>query len=91
DLLIIVNAVNFKGKPGDIRQFTRDEISTPGLITNQDMPVHESLDVIKEKLPDMEVVLIGIKSAEKEKNKPLTPEVKKAAERIITYFKGREE
>jgi hydrogenase 3 maturation protease len=83
DTLVIVDAVDFGEKPGNIRIVEEEKIKTQSLSTHS-ISLKTFIDFIKADLPDLKVVLVGIQPKEVNFGEGLSPEVEKAVDELCT-------
>jgi hydrogenase 3 maturation protease len=77
ELLILVDASDFRGKPGEIRSIKDDEISK--IFTNtHSIPLVLFLEAIKKQSPKVKTIFIGIQPKSNAFGKPLSQEVRDA-------------
>jgi hydrogenase 3 maturation protease len=80
DVLFIVDAVDFGGRPGQIRVCTPDEIHAFTFSTHA-LSLHLSIDLIRRE-KNVEVRVIGIQAGRMKLGAPLSPAVQEAVETL---------
>ena len=84
DVLLIVDAVDFGGCPGQIRLYTRDQIHRFAFSTHA-LSLHLSIDLIHRETI-LEVRLIGIQAKRMRLGDRLSPAVGGAVETLVSTF-----
>jgi len=85
--LTIVDAVDFRGKPGEIRSFTREEVTEVCFTTHQ-LPLTWLVHSLK-RTRSFPVHFLGIQPAILSVGQELSPPVRRAAEKIIWFLKRK--
>lgn len=83
--IIMLDAANFGGKPGEIRLLSVSELSKSSFCSTHNLPLELSLDII-EKDTAAEIVIAGIQMKNAGFSEGLSEEVKEAALRLVEYF-----
>lgn len=81
DLLLVIDAADFGGRPGETRRVCGGDIEGMSFSTHS-LPINVLTDFLREDLPDLEVVFILVQAADVEFGAPVSAEVKAAAEKI---------
>ena len=85
DTLIIVDAIDFGEKPGNIRVFLAEEISVQSLSTHN-VSLKTFVGFLKQDLPDLNVLVVGIQPKVANLGEGLSPEVEKAVDELCMNF-----
>jgi hydrogenase 3 maturation protease len=85
DTLVIVDAVDFKGQPGEVRVIPEERVSDTGFTTHN-MSMRTYINFLREDLPLLKVVIVGIQPKTVAFGEGLSPEVQKGVEEICTSF-----
>ena len=85
DTLVIVDAVDFKGQPGEVRVIPEERVSDAGFTTHN-MSMRTYINFLREDLPQLKVVIVGIQPKTVAFGEGLSPEVEKGVEEICTSF-----
>lgn len=81
DKIIIIDAIDFGGKPGDIKWFT--EINSANIsISTHNLPPEVFIDFIKQQT-NAEIKIIAIQPKELKLNAPMSEEVKNSADYLV--------
>jgi len=86
-ILLIVDAVDFGGQPGQIRLLGPEQIRKSGLSTHA-LSLHLFIDVLRRE-GDMDVHLIGIQAGHTRLGDPVSPAVEGAIETLVDTFRER--
>ena len=81
DTLIIVDAVDFGGKPGNIKIIEEGEIKAQSLSTHN-VSLKTFVEFLRADLPDLKVFVIGINPKQIDYGIELSLEVKKAVDKL---------
>lgn len=81
DKIFIIDAVDFGGKPGDIKYFNEFDSSNISISTHN-MPPDLFIDFIKQQT-NAEIKIIAIQPKELKFNTPMSDEVRKSADNLI--------
>ena len=84
DTLLIVDAVDFGGQPGQIRRLKPEQIRKSGLSTHA-LSLHLFTDVLRRE-GNMDVHLIGIQAGHTQLGDPVSPAVEQAIEMLVGTF-----
>lgn len=84
DNLLIVDAIDFGGSPGDMRVFRSEETGTFAFSTHA-LSLHLFVDVVRQGV-DVEVHLLGVQPGCTELGRPVTEPVRKAIESLAEMF-----
>ncbi len=84
DTLLIVDAVDFGGQPGQIRLLGPEQIRKSGLSTHA-LSLHLFIDVLRREA-DMDVHLIGIQAGQTRLGDPVSSAVEQAIETLVDTF-----
>ena len=76
DILILVDAGDWKGEPGEIRQIGEDEITNANLSTHS-LSLRLLLDYLKGQLK-AQVIILAVQAKGRQYLDPMSPEVKRA-------------
>jgi hydrogenase 3 maturation protease len=89
EVVLFVDAVDFSGEPGETRLFPAEEIieSRLGQPSTHLIPLGETLKMLKD-VTRADVYLLGVQPRSITFGDPLSKEVEKARERIITTFRS---
>jgi hydrogenase 3 maturation protease len=82
--LLIVDAVDFGGQPGQMRLLGPEQIRKSGLSTHA-LSLHLFIDVLRRE-GDMDVHLIGIQAGHTRLGDPLSPAVERAIAMLVDTF-----
>jgi len=85
DTLVIVDAVDFKGQPGEVRLIDEARVSDTGFTTHN-MSMRTYINFLRENLPQLKVVIVGIQPKTVAFGEGLSPEVQKGVEEICMSF-----
>ncbi|RZN61092.1 hydrogenase 3 maturation endopeptidase HyCI [Methanonatronarchaeum sp. AMET6-2] len=81
-LLVLVDSTRFGGEPGDLIITTTDEIERT-TISSHRMPINIFIKILRERIQDLETILVGIQPKEIAIGMEMSSEVKKTAETLI--------
>lgn len=81
DTLLIVDAVDFDGRPGELRLFSHNDIGEGGLSTHA-LSLGMTCDYIRARGCLCQVHLLGIQPADTGLDQPLSPAVREALESL---------
>ena len=84
DIVLIVDAVDFGGQPGQIRLLGSEQIRKSGLSTHA-LSLHLFIDVLRREA-SMDVHLIGIQAGHLRLGDPVSPAVEHAIETLVDTF-----
>jgi hydrogenase 3 maturation protease len=76
DTLILVDAADWKGRPGEIRQIGEDEIANANFFTHN-LSLRLLLDYLKRQLRTS-IIILAVQVKDREYLDPMSPEVKRA-------------
>jgi hydrogenase 3 maturation protease len=85
DTLVIVDAVEFKAKPGCIKVVGEGDLIAQGLSTHN-VSLKTFVDFLRADLPQLKVHIIGIQPKQAGFGEGLSPEVEKAVAKLCTSF-----
>jgi len=80
DNLIIIDAVDFGGAPGEVRLFEAEQV-TPGFFSTHILSPHLFLSLIRQRVT-IDVFLIGIQASQTRFNSPISPPVADSAKAV---------
>jgi len=84
--VVIIDAADFKGEPGEIKELSISEISRCCcVLSTHRLPLNAVLSVIKEDT-GAEIRIIGIQISSMSLSEKLSPEVEKSALEIVRYY-----
>lgn len=86
DKLIVIDAAFFEGEPGEIRVLEVEKLMSSKVISTHSFPLKALLEVIKDDLKDIEIVVVGIQAKDIDLKEGLTREVKESADRLIEFY-----
>ncbi|MGB9613847.1 MAG: hydrogenase maturation protease, partial [Candidatus Margulisiibacteriota bacterium] len=81
DTLIVVDAIDFGGQPGEIKAFGIEDIGTHSFSTHN-ISLKTLVDFLRIDLPDLNVIIIGIQPKQTGLGEELSPEVEKAVKEL---------
>jgi len=86
--VLIVDACDFKAEPGQFKIFPESEIEKieQNLISTHTLPLSLSVALIKKQV-DGQIQLLGVQPANLNFSGELSPQLKKAKDRIVKYIK----
>lgn len=84
--IVIVDAAFFGGKVGEIRILDEKKLSQIRMVSTHSIPINLILDIIKNDLPDVNVVILGIQVSDVGFGENISDDVKKTADTLINYF-----
>ena len=84
NILLIVDAVDFGGQPGQIRLLGSEQIRKSGLSTHA-LSLHLFIDMLRRER-DMDVHLIGVQAGHTRLGDPVSPAVEQAIETLVDTF-----
>lgn len=87
DTLLIVDAVDFGGQPGQIRLLGPEQIRKSGLSTHA-LSLHLFIDMLRRDR-GIDVHLIGIQAGHTRLGDPVSPAVEQAIETLVDTFRER--
>jgi hydrogenase 3 maturation protease len=85
DTLVIVDAIDFPGQPGEVRIIAEEKISDSGFTTHN-MSMRTYIDFLRQDLPELSVVVVGIQPKKVAFGEGLSPEVQKGVDEICMSF-----
>ncbi|MFC1571906.1 hydrogenase 3 maturation endopeptidase HyCI [Candidatus Margulisiibacteriota bacterium] len=85
DTLVIVDAIDFKGKAGNIRVFEAKDMAIRDFSTHG-ISLITFVGFLKEDLPGLNVIIVGIQPKEVGFGEGLSPEVEKAVNELCMSF-----
>lgn len=80
DNLIIIDAVDFGGNPGEVRLFETEQI-VPGVLSTHSLSPRLFLNLVEQSTP-IKSYLIGIQASQTHLNSPVSPAVADSAEAL---------
>ena len=83
DTLLVVDAIDFGGKPGSIKVFRGEEIGIHSFSTHN-ISLKTFIDFLKMDLPNLSVTVVGIQPKQAGFGENLSPEVGSAIEELCT-------
>ncbi len=86
-LLLVIDAADFGGEPGEVRFVSEEELSLFTLSTHA-IPLPVVVSMIRLDRPDIEVRFLGIQVAKMDFGEEMSAEVVSAGERIAEVIKG---
>ena len=84
--LIIVDAAFFGGNPGEMKILPPDKLSSYKIVSTHSFPLEVLLGIIKEDLPDLKIVILGVQPENIDYKEGLSPDAKASAGEIIAFF-----
>jgi len=87
DTVLVIDAVDFGGQPGEVALFTVEEIAERVNISTHGPSLRILATYVRETV-GAEVVLLGIQPATTAFGVSLTPEVRKAGERVVRWVES---
>ncbi len=88
ETIIVVDASDWKGAVGDLRLIKKEEIRNFGFSThNASLGIF--LDYLKEELPSVNIIIIGIQIGQRGLMQPLSPQVETTLSELVDFFTGR--
>lgn len=83
DTLVIVDAIDFGGRPGGIKIFDEEEFGVRSFSTHN-VSLKTFVGFLKEDFPNLNVIIVGIQPKQTGLGEGLSPEVEKAMEELCT-------
>jgi len=84
--IIIIDAAFFNGKVGEYRILEESKLNSYKLISTHSIPINLLLNIIRQDLLDVKIVILGIQPKNIDYNEQLTPYVKKTADEIVEFI-----
>jgi hydrogenase 3 maturation protease len=86
ELIVVIDAANFEGEPGEFRRFSIDNLKENDIISTHTMPVLFYLELLKDRLPAAEITIIGIKPQDISMGNKISGKVRDAGDKIALFF-----
>ncbi len=83
--IILVDAADFGGEPGELRVIALEDINKHTLVSTHNFPLSVTFSVVKEDT-GAELAVIGVQAASLDHREALSPAVKAAADELAAYF-----
>lgn len=90
ELLVFVDACDFGGRPGEFREFSREELDrlAGGLVSTHTLPLTVTVTLLEQQL-DCDIVLVGVQPGRLQFNAGLSDEVRAALPCVAGYLRRR--
>jgi len=85
DNIIIIDAVDFGGKPGEIREAEDSDLETVNLFSTHNASISLSINYLKKKLK-ADIIILSVQPADISFRDDLTPEVARSLEQLEEWF-----
>ncbi|MFH1825713.1 MAG: hydrogenase maturation peptidase HycI [bacterium] len=85
DTLVIIDAVDFQGRAGEVRVFEVEKLAINNFSTHG-ISLKTFVGFLKEDLPQLNVIIVGVQPKEVAFGEGLSPEIKKAVDKLCTSF-----
>lgn len=86
DKIVIVDAADWNGPPGEIKSIDPEEINNLSFSTH-DPSLKMFINYLRKRLPKVSIIIIGIQPKRRGFLDSLSPEVKKAVDRLSLIFR----
>jgi len=85
ETVIIVDASDWGGRPGEIRLIEKDEIKNFGFSTHN-ASLRLFFEYLQKQLPSVNIFIIGVQTGIRQLMQPLSPEVDIALNNLVGFF-----
>jgi len=85
DNIVIIDAADFGGRPGEVRELEGDEIKTVNLFSTHNASLSLTINYLKNDL-SADIIILAIQPGSISFGDSLTPEVKKALDNLEEWF-----
>ncbi len=86
DTIVLIDAVDFGGKAGEIRMLEGEDIQTVNFFSTHDASISLAIDYLKNSLKEVDIFILAIQPKILAFGDKLSPEIHKALEKIEEWF-----